>query len=1140
YFFGDPSGGWNDIEGDGVGPYLVEWSADCNGDGVVDYGQILDGTFTDCDGNGVPDLCDSDGNVIVFGENSHGELDVPVDLGACVDAAAGGDFVVVATIAGDVRGWGRSDEGATSPPSGLPTTFEVSAGSGHALAIDVHGQVHAWGRNGDGQCDVPNDLGDCIAVAGGRFHSMALLATGEVRCWGGDLYGQSTVPELGSAVVAIAAGDYHSMAVLESGEVVAWGRNGDGQCDVPAGLSNVIAVSGGSFHSLALLGDGSVAAWGRNSSGQCDVPAGLAAATIDAGFSCSIALAATGEFTAWGDLSSGKGTPGVEVEAGLLVETVGTHTVLLFGGSSSTDSDGDGIADCVDPCPEWPHDCSEDGQTITVAPGQSIAAAVEAIPNGGRVSILPGTYFETVDVDGKSITVVGSGGAGSVVIDGEGVRRGVVVARGETAATRFENLVFRNCVNLADVDIDGDGAINWWDSQGAGGHVHESSPTFASCRFESNVCGESGGGIYIYGSSSSPEFIDCVFKGNVSAYSGGGVSSYLGSPTFVDCDLEENRSDSGNLGGGGLAVTGNTSFVSFFGGRFAGNETTVGPGGAVFVGPGSILFISGIEAVENTSAGQMALHAASGSEFSLAGSQVCDNLGGQVSSGVVDAGGNCVSDRCDSDADGTLDCDDSCPEDPDKTEPGTCGCGVADGDADGDGTPDCLDGCPDDPDKTETGACGCGVADTDTDGDGTPDCLDSCPSDSDKTAPGVCGCGVADTDTDGDGIADCNDACPNWPYDCSDDAQTIFVEVGQSIQEAIDAVPEGGTVRLAAGTYDEAVDFGSKNLVLEGDASDPSSVVLDGTGATDTIVKIIGGQTSATLVRGLTIRNGTSGMLLPAQQVYVGGGMMIRNSDPRLEDVVFVANRSQFGGGLYLLGSESVVDGCVFLSNVADEDGGGVFIQNASAEINAGFFDGNTAANQGGAAKVVIGESVLSNCVMTSNVANEGGGIYWFANMDTTPLRLESLSVTGNTATASGGGIKTRAGNPGVDLENATVCGNSPDQLSGVYIDSGETCISEVCDSDSDGTRDCYDNCPDDPNKTEPGACGCGVADTDTDGDGTPDCLDSCPSDPNKTEPGACGCGVADTDTDGDGTPDCLDSCPADPNKTEPGACGCG
>ncbi len=39
---------------------LVEWSADCNGDGIVDYGQILDGTFADTNANGVPDTCEVD------------------------------------------------------------------------------------------------------------------------------------------------------------------------------------------------------------------------------------------------------------------------------------------------------------------------------------------------------------------------------------------------------------------------------------------------------------------------------------------------------------------------------------------------------------------------------------------------------------------------------------------------------------------------------------------------------------------------------------------------------------------------------------------------------------------------------------------------------------------------------------------------------------------------------------------------------------------------------------------------------------------------------------------------------------------------------------------------------------------------
>ncbi len=84
------------------------------------------------------------------------------------------------------------------------------------------------------------------------------------------------------------------------------------------------------------------------------------------------------------------------------------------------------------------------------------------------------------------------------------------------------------------------------------------------------------------------------------------------------------------------------------------------------------------------------------------------------------------------------------------------------------------------------------------------------------------------------------------------------------------------------------------------------------------------------------------------------------------------------------------------------------------------------------------------------------------------------------------------------------------------------------------------DTCPNDANKTAPGVCGCGIADSDSDGDGTPDCNDTCPNDAAKIQAGNCGCGALDTDTDADGTSDCNDTCPSDPTKTDPGFCGCG
>ena len=125
----------------------------------------------------------------------------------------------------------------------------------------------------------------------------------------------------------------------------------------------------------------------------------------------------------------------------------------------------------------------------------------------------------------------------------------------------------------------------------------------------------------------------------------------------------------------------------------------------------------------------------------------------------------------DTDGDSVLDCEDLCPEDPNKTVPLQCGCGVAEVDLDNNTIPDCLDEtsdlCPEDPDKTRPGICGCGVLDADTDGDTIPDCRDYCPEDPAKTTPGTCGCGIEDSDLDNNTIPDCLgeniDLCPEDP-----------------------------------------------------------------------------------------------------------------------------------------------------------------------------------------------------------------------------------------------------------------------------------------------------------------------------------------------------------------------------------------
>ena len=39
-------------------PSIIEWSADCNNDGIVDFGQIRAGELDDANGNNIPDCCE--------------------------------------------------------------------------------------------------------------------------------------------------------------------------------------------------------------------------------------------------------------------------------------------------------------------------------------------------------------------------------------------------------------------------------------------------------------------------------------------------------------------------------------------------------------------------------------------------------------------------------------------------------------------------------------------------------------------------------------------------------------------------------------------------------------------------------------------------------------------------------------------------------------------------------------------------------------------------------------------------------------------------------------------------------------------------------------------------------------------------
>lgn len=270
--------------------------------------------------------------VVVWGDNTYGQANMPADL-TNVKAIAGGDKHTLALKNdGSVVAWGESTDGKTEVPSSLTgvRVTAIAAGAGHSVALTESGSVVAWGSNGYDQTTVPaSALSGVTAIAAGRYHTVALKDDGSVVAWGENSFGQINVPSSAlSNVKAIASGDFHCLALKQDGSVISWGNDSAGQTTIPAGITDVKALAAGWGHNLALKNDGTVFAWGFNIGGAATVPAGLTGVTaIAASDTTSMALKSDGTVVTWGEDIWGSQPAGM---AGAIAIARGTyHAVAL-------------------------------------------------------------------------------------------------------------------------------------------------------------------------------------------------------------------------------------------------------------------------------------------------------------------------------------------------------------------------------------------------------------------------------------------------------------------------------------------------------------------------------------------------------------------------------------------------------------------------------------------------------------------------------------------------------------------------------------------------------------------------------------------------------------------------------------------
>ena len=117
--------------------------------------------------------------------------------------------------------------------------------------------------------------------------------------------------------------------------------------------------------------------------------------------------------------------------------------------------------------------------------------AVDVASDGDEIQIQPGVYTgdgdQVVDTLGKSIVLRGvPDGTAAPLIDGEGVRRGIICRSGEGPGTVIEELVFQDCYP-AWYDWNDNGEPDFWEYFGGAMWCRDgSAPTIRLCVFGNN------------------------------------------------------------------------------------------------------------------------------------------------------------------------------------------------------------------------------------------------------------------------------------------------------------------------------------------------------------------------------------------------------------------------------------------------------------------------------------------------------------------------------------------------------------------------------------------------------------------------------------------------------------------------------
>ena len=245
-------------------------------------------------------------------------------------------------------------------------------------------------------------------------------------------------------------------------------------------------------------------------------------------------------------------------------------------------------------------------------------------------------------------------------------------------------------------------------------------------------------------------------------------------------------------------------------------------------------------------------------------------------------------------------------------------------------------------------------------------------------------------------------------------AASFSVGPGDSLQAAIDAVPDGSTVYLDPGTYYEHSITISKNITLRANASAGGSrdtTIIDAEQAGG-IFSLSGAYSLA--IDNLTLRNATGSLYGGAISAQSGGVLAISSTS-------FTNCTAIYSGGAIRLyyGLLNITDSSFTNCSVTGNSGGTIYTYQSTVEITASTFSNCSAGAYGGAIYDRLGSvNATSSTFVNCSAAYTGGAIY----ADTSTLDIDTSMFTNCSAMYDGGAVSTRNCSSRITSSSFSMC----------------------------------------------------------------------------------------------------------------------